>query len=234
MPTKMAITSSSNTPLSAKRNASTAGLNNPSGRPAKRRASKACACCRARKVRCNVVEHGAPCTNCRLDEVECIVQDSKRRKYVLPLLTIAFFDLHSDRASAVIYVSLLSEATDACNLRLVHRKFWDKFDNTQPPSSSPIHAEIREAAEAIRNDGVKLATNSNILPGGGPECHSPLSSSCRSHDSSERDHEQHVPHMICELQSWCYSTVPGADVVDWQIKPKATDSVYTSATDELH
>lgn len=31
-------------------------------------------------MRCNVVEHGAPCTNCRLDEVECVVTESKRRK----------------------------------------------------------------------------------------------------------------------------------------------------------
>ena len=46
----------------------------------KRRASKACQCCRARKVRCNVVEQ-IPCTNCRLDEVECIVSESKRKKY---------------------------------------------------------------------------------------------------------------------------------------------------------
>ena len=38
-----------------------------------------------RKVRCNVVEHGAPCTNCRLDEVECIVSESKRKKCVLPV-----------------------------------------------------------------------------------------------------------------------------------------------------
>lgn len=68
-------------PGSPKRKASTAGLNvNASGRPVKRRASKACQCCRARKVRCNVVEHGAPCTNCRLDEVPCIVTESKRRK----------------------------------------------------------------------------------------------------------------------------------------------------------
>jgi len=70
-------------PSSPKRKASSAGLNvNASGRPVKRRASKACQCCRARKVRCNVVEHGAPCTNCRLDEVPCIVTESKRRKYV--------------------------------------------------------------------------------------------------------------------------------------------------------
>src|SRR5690242_21796184 len=67
-----------------KRKATTAGLDgNTTGRSVKRRASKACQCCRARKVRCNVTEHGAPCTNCRLDEVECIVSESRRKKSVL-------------------------------------------------------------------------------------------------------------------------------------------------------
>ncbi|KAF3922715.1 hypothetical protein ABW21_db0205706 [Orbilia brochopaga] len=61
-----------------KRPAPVAGLN-ANGRPIKRRASKACQCCRARKVRCNVVEHGAPCTNCRLDNVDCVITESKRR-----------------------------------------------------------------------------------------------------------------------------------------------------------
>jgi hypothetical protein len=66
-----------------KRKATTAGLDgNPTGRSVKRRASKACQCCRARKVRCNVTEHGAPCTNCRLDEVDCIVSESRRKKLV--------------------------------------------------------------------------------------------------------------------------------------------------------
>ncbi|KAJ5558153.1 hypothetical protein N7535_008369 [Penicillium sp. DV-2018c] len=64
---------------SGKRKASTAGLNG-NNRPVKRRASKACCCCRARKVRCDVVENGSPCTNCRLDQVECVVTESKRRK----------------------------------------------------------------------------------------------------------------------------------------------------------
>lgn len=43
-----------------------------SGQPAKvtkRRAARACVSCRARKVRCDVVE-GAPCGNCRWDNVE--------------------------------------------------------------------------------------------------------------------------------------------------------------------
>ncbi|KAK1761799.1 hypothetical protein QBC33DRAFT_574679 [Phialemonium atrogriseum] len=44
----------------------------------KRRAPKACRACRMRKVRCNVFEHGPPCTNCRLDDVDCAVP--QRRK----------------------------------------------------------------------------------------------------------------------------------------------------------
>jgi hypothetical protein len=66
-----------------KRKATQAGIDgHPTGRSVKRRASKACQCCRARKVRCNVTEHGAPCTNCRLDEVDCIVSESRRKKSV--------------------------------------------------------------------------------------------------------------------------------------------------------
>jgi Fungal Zn(2)-Cys(6) binuclear cluster domain len=63
----------------AKRKVLVSGLPS-SGRTVKRRASRACHCCRSRKVRCDVVESGTPCTNCRLDEVECMVSDSKRRK----------------------------------------------------------------------------------------------------------------------------------------------------------
>ncbi|BCR90820.1 putative C6 transcription factor (Ctf1B) [Aspergillus chevalieri] len=69
----------SSTDTQAKRKASTAGMSGNT-RPVKRRASKACCCCRARKVRCDVVENGSPCTNCRLDQVECVVTESKRRK----------------------------------------------------------------------------------------------------------------------------------------------------------
>ncbi|KEY84133.1 transcription factor C6 Ctf1B, partial [Aspergillus fumigatus] len=43
----------------SKRKASAAGLS-ANSRPVKRRASKACCCCRARKVRCDVVENGSP------------------------------------------------------------------------------------------------------------------------------------------------------------------------------
>jgi hypothetical protein len=46
----------------------------------RRRAEKACQCCRLRKVRCNVLEHGVPCYNCKSDQVKCVVLDRRRIK----------------------------------------------------------------------------------------------------------------------------------------------------------
>ncbi|KAI1475373.1 transcription factor CTF1 [Daldinia eschscholtzii] len=63
---------------SKKRSASTSEPNG-SAKVTKRRAARACISCRSRKVRCDVVE-GAPCGNCRWDNVECIVQESRRRR----------------------------------------------------------------------------------------------------------------------------------------------------------
>ncbi|KXJ87867.1 fungal-specific transcription factor domain-domain-containing protein [Microdochium bolleyi] len=58
--------------------------NNPStaGTPAaKKRAPRACVSCRGRKVRCDVVSGGVPCTNCRLDDLDCILKASNRGKH---------------------------------------------------------------------------------------------------------------------------------------------------------
>lgn len=54
------------------------GWESSNDRASKRRASKACLSCRNRKVRCDVVSGGHPCTNCRLDKFECIVRESYR------------------------------------------------------------------------------------------------------------------------------------------------------------
>ncbi|KAI0119443.1 transcription factor CTF1 [Daldinia grandis] len=71
-------TSSDSNSQSKKRSASTSESNG-SAKVTKRRAARACISCRSRKVRCDVVE-GAPCGNCRWDNVECIVQESRRRR----------------------------------------------------------------------------------------------------------------------------------------------------------
>ncbi|KAK5627091.1 hypothetical protein RRF57_002806 [Xylaria bambusicola] len=64
---------------SPKKRLSTASEQSATAKVTKRRAARACVSCRARKVRCDVVE-GAPCGNCRWDAVECVVQESRRRK----------------------------------------------------------------------------------------------------------------------------------------------------------
>ncbi|UPL02901.1 hypothetical protein LCI18_013835 [Fusarium solani-melongenae] len=48
----------------------------------RRRSSKACLSCRSRKVRCDVTHKGRPCTNCGLDEKQCVV--TRRGSYKLP------------------------------------------------------------------------------------------------------------------------------------------------------
>ena len=51
-------------------------------RRTKIRAHIACQVCRARKVRCDVAENGAPCTNCKLDKIECAVIQRHRVRLV--------------------------------------------------------------------------------------------------------------------------------------------------------
>lgn len=68
-------------PPTSKRKARKLGLN-AKGQPIKRRASKACQICRSRKVRCDVVEHGAPCSNCKSGGIPCTVPQTKHKKYV--------------------------------------------------------------------------------------------------------------------------------------------------------
>jgi hypothetical protein len=54
----------------------------PGGRtvPSQRRAGRACLSCRARKVKCDVLQHGTPCQNCRINEAECLIARCRRGK----------------------------------------------------------------------------------------------------------------------------------------------------------
>jgi hypothetical protein len=73
---------------SKKRTQSTANLDaNGNPKPVKRRAAKACAACRARKVRCDVMQRyhvtadgEVTCSNCTMDGIKCVIEESKRRK----------------------------------------------------------------------------------------------------------------------------------------------------------
>ncbi|OJD25963.1 hypothetical protein ACJ73_02662 [Blastomyces percursus] len=63
---------------SPKRSAEAAGLSGLGDKSSRKRASKACQSCRARKVRCGVSEYGVPCHNCKVDGIECIVPERKK------------------------------------------------------------------------------------------------------------------------------------------------------------
>ncbi|KAI9149184.1 cutinase transcription factor 1 beta [Paramyrothecium foliicola] len=78
-PSPEPTTSTMPKPDGSKKRASSGEESTAAQKITKRRAARACVSCRARKVRCDVVE-GAPCGNCRWDNVECIVQESRRRK----------------------------------------------------------------------------------------------------------------------------------------------------------
>jgi hypothetical protein len=48
--------------------------------PQKRRASRACSSCNARKIRCDVTGGDLPCTGCRIDNFVCEIPARKRRR----------------------------------------------------------------------------------------------------------------------------------------------------------
>ncbi|KAF4990242.1 hypothetical protein FGRMN_8587 [Fusarium graminum] len=78
-PSPMSTSPKNSTEKNSKKRSSPSGDSEQPEKITKRRAARACVSCRARKVRCDVVE-GAPCGNCRWDNVECVVQESRRRK----------------------------------------------------------------------------------------------------------------------------------------------------------
>ncbi|KAG5930810.1 Cutinase transcription factor 1 beta [Claviceps sorghi] len=94
---------------------------------AKRRAARACVSCRARKVRCDVVE-GAPCGNCRWDHVECIVQESRRRKknLVTPSITVP------DVARRISSVSAFSTVSSDAAAPLLPKDYKGNADGHVP------------------------------------------------------------------------------------------------------
>ncbi|PLB44163.1 hypothetical protein P170DRAFT_313886, partial [Aspergillus steynii IBT 23096] len=68
----------------------------------KRRATRACCHCRGRKVRCDVMEYGSPCTNCRLDKVDCMTLERRRKRLVLVPKTFASARMKSRNARRLV------------------------------------------------------------------------------------------------------------------------------------
>ncbi|KAM0257421.1 hypothetical protein ACHAQJ_004367 [Trichoderma viride] len=118
----------------------------PAHKVTKRRAARACVSCRARKVRCDVVE-GAPCGNCRWDNVECIVQESRRRKKNLVTPSIVG---HGQSAEAQL--------------------------RSKAPPTNPIainSADLRRTSGGSSLSPASLDPSSGLLPNSGIDGHVP-------------------------------------------------------------
>ncbi|KAK8111844.1 uncharacterized protein PG998_008301 [Apiospora kogelbergensis] len=160
---------------SKKRSASTS---EPSGstKVTKRRAARACVSCRARKVRCDVVE-GAPCGNCRWDNVECVVQESRRRKKNL-------FDPSTSGAGHAPCQQKIAEAQ-------------------RPTTTSPVN--ISPAPDVRRQSEVSLAASINVTPAEAAAANAAISqqvaqSTCATSFPDGSGLDSHVPNLIYQQQ----------------------------------
>jgi hypothetical protein len=144
-------------PPTSKRKARKLGLN-AKGQPIKRRASKACQICRARKVRCDVVEHGAPCSNCKSGAIPCTVPETKHKKYVSKKDSKAL--INSDLIGRAPSKLQESTATIAIHALVYTARCRGQMFPTAAPirSISPVQISMTTRADAQAH----LATNMKV------------------------------------------------------------------------
>ncbi|KZL81906.1 fungal specific transcription factor domain-containing protein [Colletotrichum incanum] len=184
---------SSDQEQSKKRSSSTADLKDgaPPAKVTKRRAARACVSCRARKVRCDVVE-GAPCGNCRWDNVECVVQESRRRKKnLLTASTAAHLGAEAQlRSKGANPINIHSSA----ELRRPSNASVASVNGSVAANPVPAAAGVPLGATPAIGAGAAAAAATGIGPGvlGG------LSVPGGSSDGLEG----HVPHMIYQRSGY--------------------------------
>ncbi|KAK2002678.1 fungal-specific transcription factor domain-containing protein [Colletotrichum falcatum] len=182
---------SSDQEQSKKRSSESADLKDgaPPAKVTKRRAARACVSCRARKVRCDVVE-GAPCGNCRWDNVECVVQESRRRKKTLLTASTAGHlgaeaQLRSKGTNPInIHSSAELRRPSNASVASVNGSVTA---NPVPPPSVPLSATPTIGAGAATVTGISPG-----LLGGGLSVSS----------GSSNGPEGHVPHMIYQRSGY--------------------------------
>ncbi|KAH7139752.1 hypothetical protein B0J13DRAFT_67677 [Dactylonectria estremocensis] len=139
----------------------------------KLRASIACDVCRTRKVRCSVASDGPPCTNCRLDSIECTIStENKPRKK--PSATTSLPRYSSSRRS--INVSLprpLAPTPSIPPLVPLDNEIVDPgpFTNYQPASpvldiqtsgGTPVQAEAQSSDSQQYQDATDASVRAHL------------------------------------------------------------------------
>src|ERR1700712_2278296 len=105
----------------------------------KQRAAIACTACHARKVRCNVVLVGQPCSNCQQDQEVCELHVSARGKHKRRRVIRASGDVASSSPSNAILTSPSKTSSSAPS------------DPTQPDLSTQDEYESLANVYTYRN-----------------------------------------------------------------------------------
>lgn len=101
----------------------------------KKRSTQACLSCRSRKVRCDVVNEGTPCTNCRLDDVDCILKKSRRgQKPAVASHPPLSVPVHSPQAAPA---TLLPEASEQREQEQLRSPFQEDNPSLRPQRPGP-------------------------------------------------------------------------------------------------
>ncbi|KAI5461239.1 fungal-specific transcription factor domain-containing protein [Mariannaea sp. PMI_226] len=151
----------------------------------KRRAARACVSCRARKVRCDVVE-GAPCGNCRWDNVECVVQESRRRKK--NLLTASTAGQPASTEAQLRCKTSTHETTPIANVSV-------NTNVNANASSTPNPAPMAISTADLRRPSSGSAISTSSIDGP------------NSFMGSNSGLDSHVPHMIYQRSGYRHDPV---------------------------
>ncbi|KIW94791.1 uncharacterized protein Z519_04768 [Cladophialophora bantiana CBS 173.52] len=133
------------------------------GRPVKkRRAPIACTACHARKVRCNVVLVGQPCSNCQQDQTQCALHVSARGKHKRR-------KLNKDARGRCSTPTSLSSAGPTSDAQVPPGPSTDLADSNNSSSPAPEppsrdEYESRANVEAYRNIVDAVETSGAKVP----------------------------------------------------------------------
>ncbi|KAM5368086.1 hypothetical protein ACJZ2D_009690 [Fusarium nematophilum] len=130
---------------------------------ARKRAAKACLGCRSRKVRCDVVHRKNRCTNCVLDNRECVVKPrpSRYRKGGVPLIEQAV-DLSPIAPQTERQQGDGIFITEPLSATLAYQAGLSGESPTQAPSTpSTGSRELRDIVELNSTEDVENSVNSS-------------------------------------------------------------------------
>lgn len=142
-------------------------------RPVKRRAPRACTACRARKVRCDVTKNDDKCTNCKLDNAECIVVASRRGHARVPISSSPDAPEHPLASSPNVAVgatplsieSILSPSVSghipvSVTFEVESDKVWkDKHAAGHVDDNDTRDSDVEQAADEVHVPDAELRTS---------------------------------------------------------------------------